>query len=226
LQASINKLNKTVATLQKASGSGGSSGGGGNQSTGGAAGGAEKRTCHHCGKKGHIKPNCPDKDKPKVEKSGQASGTANPDIKVRQAPKEGASHTKTVKGVEYKWCSTCKRWNTGDRAHLTTEHRKKADRPAEAAATTTTTTAAANLGSAEDNGGTLRLVRGMFASVGKPLKRNEVYCRVCTVVHSSDVDHASTCSHQHACCTENLQQAQNWLIVGNSKNLKDQAGQL
>lgn len=69
--------------------------------------------CHHCGVEGHIAPNCPNK----------SNGGST--FKLRQPPKDGATHTTTHDGKQYKWCGTCKRWNFGSKAHLTMEHVKK-----------------------------------------------------------------------------------------------------
>ena len=40
----------------------------------------------------------------------------------RTAPKDNELHEKMYEGKHFKWCSTCKRWFFGSRAHLTAEH--------------------------------------------------------------------------------------------------------
>jgi hypothetical protein len=89
-------------------------------------------TCYWCGEKGHTKPNCPNTDKPKkfVSARGGNARTSNAtshavqEFKTKVGPKSGESHTKTVKGTLHKWCDTCKKWNSGDKAHITSEHIK------------------------------------------------------------------------------------------------------
>ena len=129
---------------------------------------SDDRECYHCGKKGHIKPNCPDKDTPKDKlKAGQSgaapsAGTA-PTSAKRTPPKDGESHTKTMDGSSFKWCATCKKWNSGDKAHFTSDHKKgagKAPTPAAAAPEV-----AAALAVTDDHGPSLRLIGGFMASV-------------------------------------------------------------
>jgi hypothetical protein len=71
--------------------------------------------CFQCGEPGHVKTNCPNnKDDDKKN-----NGNPNP---IRTPPKDGESHTKTVKGETQKWCKRCRRWTVGARSHLTDEH--------------------------------------------------------------------------------------------------------
>jgi hypothetical protein len=88
------------------------------------------KTCFHCQKKGHISPNCPDKDKPKVESTGEKKDDKDKKSKspVRTPPKEGEPHTKTVDGTVMKWCKKCGRWTKGDKMHSTEEHKPKNER--------------------------------------------------------------------------------------------------
>ena len=136
-----------------------------------SGGSSDTRTCYHCGKAGHIKPNCPDKDKPakagggrgttgtgtvtKTE-AGKKPGSGNPKYK---APTGTEPHTKTDAGITYKWCGKCKRWIGGEKAHLTAEHvstKKPADEsPA----------AAALVAQEDDSTGSLRFISGFMGAV-------------------------------------------------------------
>ena len=42
-------------------------------------------------------------------------------------PAEGESETKVVSGKSWKYCKTCKRWQTGKGVHTTSDHKKKSD---------------------------------------------------------------------------------------------------
>jgi hypothetical protein len=113
MQAKITKLEKTIKN-------------------GGANKDADK-TCFHCRKKGHISPNCPDKDKEKVpapqgEQNKDDKSKNKPKSAVRTPPKEGEAQTKTVDGVTMKWCQKCGRWTKGDKLHSTEEHKPKGER--------------------------------------------------------------------------------------------------
>jgi hypothetical protein len=48
-----------------------------------------------------------------------------PGKKRYEAPGDNESHTKKIGADTWKWCAKCKRWNKGDSAHLTDEHRSK-----------------------------------------------------------------------------------------------------
>jgi hypothetical protein len=111
--------------------------------------------CHWCNEPGHIKPNCPNLDKPKAyvpKKSGGNTAKASSansnakagEFKVKVGPKPGEPTTTTHQGTTYKWCDTCKKWNSGGKAHLTAEHVKgkgaTTTTPASALAQTTSTT--------------------------------------------------------------------------------------
>jgi hypothetical protein len=86
--------------------------------------------CFWCGEKGHKKPDCPNLDKPMKYVAPKEKGSKSPantnqnEFKARAGPKQGEPTTKTVKGTQYKWCDTCKKWNSGDKAHHTVEHVK------------------------------------------------------------------------------------------------------
>ena len=164
---------------------------------------ADDRECYHCGKKGHIKPNCPDKNTPKDQlKSGTAApsassnGTASP---KKIAPKEGEAHTKTIDGATHKWCGTCKRWTSGTKAHLTDEHVKgfkKEEKPAVGAALAVTS---------EDNGPSLRLYSGYMASFGTPVNpKSLVYCGVCDRFVRTDECHETSLEQAGHICSAHL----------------------
>jgi hypothetical protein len=87
--------NKIQNKLQQGNGGRNRSNGGGNQT--------ETRTCHHCGKAGHIKPNCPEL-KPAGSSNGGGGSTAPttttpsslPGKKRYEAPADNESHTKKL----------------------------------------------------------------------------------------------------------------------------------
>jgi hypothetical protein len=234
MQAQIKTLQKTVSDFskpkEKTAGSGGS--------------GVDTRECYHCGKKGHIKPNCPDKDKPKVKAAGQGGGSGGEakdqsnSSGRKTPPKEGEAHTKTVDGEVSKWCGTCKRWSKGEKAHLTEEHVKgkgKAAAPKAAGAL------AAAEETGNDTGATLRLVSGYMAKIGQPLKRDShVYCTECRGCVCNDGHHDQTFAHQEAKLRSiasglqsqvqsKMEDVSGWMTIvrkkGVSGSLKDQAGQ-
>ena len=213
--------------------------------TGGKGGGKDSgqpdtRVCYHCNKKGHIKPNCPDKDKPKVAGAGSGGGgggaatpSADPSSKGagrKTAPKEGEPHTvKDAEGVEIKWCGTCKRWNSGDKAHLTAEHVKREK------AETKATGALAAAADDDQQSGSLRLIGGYLSSIGKPAKKESLmFCGDCgdTV---SKFGHKATLYHLNASLRKDALTCQcdceeGWTLVGKKiksigSPLKDQAGQ-
>ncbi len=119
MQAMISTLQQTVKSL------------GSSKQSGSGIGGTDPRMCYHCGKKGHVKPNCPDKNKPKAGSAEGSGGSTTPSSGTtapaanRVAPKEGEPHTKKDSdGAKTKWCGTCNRWWKGETAHLTEEHVK------------------------------------------------------------------------------------------------------
>lgn len=241
LVAEIQKIKKKLDDVTKTGGKTGKQSGGGNANT-------DSRTCYHCGKKGHIKPNCPDKDKPAVpgaNKAGGASGgggtsggsgtgTSSPSDKGagrKAAPKEGAPHTvKDSEGVELKWCGTCKRWNSGAKAHLTTEHVKREKAGSTAAG-------ALAVATDDDNGGgSLRLIGGYLASIGKPAKKDSLfYCEdcggtVCKMGHKATLYHM-TASMRKDALTWQCKCEEAWTLVekkakhlSKKSALKDQPG--
>ena len=83
-------------------------------------------TCHNCNQKGHIKPNCPQLKGGNGGKSSKGGGNNNGGQQQGKwtAPKDGESHTKTIDGKTYYYCSKCNkgkgRWT---KHHLTEAHR-------------------------------------------------------------------------------------------------------
>ncbi len=92
-------------------------------------------TCWGCGETGHIKSNCPNKDKwedKDKEKSSQTPKFSGAKPWMFKAPAEGESEVKMVEGVEYKFCKHCKlgkqkkpMWDTGSKAHISSKCRTK-----------------------------------------------------------------------------------------------------
>jgi hypothetical protein len=146
MQSTITRLEKQVKEVKEGKSNSSKSNGKTNK----------ELTCYWCGEKGHAKPSCPNLDKPKKYKGeeGKAktnnsnsnantnqsstASTSGTSTKKWKAPATGESHTKTEEGSVYKWCGTCKKWNKGDKAHLTDEHVKKSS-----------TTAVANMAQAD-----------------------------------------------------------------------------
>jgi hypothetical protein len=109
--------------------------------------------CHDCGEKGHTRPNCPHRTN-----ANQASANG---FNKKSGPSAGEPMTKTHQGTAYKWCDTCKKWNSGAKAHLTSEHIK-----GKGAATTTTTTPNAALAeAAPSSSATLAFVSGYMGAI-------------------------------------------------------------
>ena len=227
-------LKATVKRLEQKLGD---SKGGANKS---GKGGTDDRSCYHCGEKGHIKPNCPKKDQPKVagagadkSKSGTGDAADKKDgVNRKTAPKEGEAHTKTVSGVAWKWCGTCKRWNTGEKAHSTDEHVK--GKKAEGAPAANN--AAAGALASNDTGPSLRLVSGYMAQMGKPVNPSTLqYCADCDFFYKAEGDHNKTFDHARSTCADPLrgfqckcQEAGEWIVHAPRKARelsKERAGQ-
>ena len=125
-----------------------------------ASSGTAKNTelvCYWCGEPGHAKPNCPNLEQPKKYTGGKGEtkgrstnnnqGASNSNAKA--APQDGDSHTKSINGSAHKWCATCKKWNTGAKAHLTADHVKRT--PAASTTAAVATTAVANVAQVNPN---------------------------------------------------------------------------
>lgn len=160
-------------------------------------GSADARECYHCGEH---------KDKPKVVKAGAnaqpaANANAATDPGRKTAPKDGEPHTKKVDGVDCKvWCDTCKRWNKGEKAHLTAEHVKEKGKM-------TAPKAAGALAADDDNdaGATLRFVSGIMAKRSMPSKRDvHDYCGDYMIVVPKGERHSETPLHLASKCRKDL----------------------
>lgn len=214
--------NKIVNKLQQSSMRGrGNGGNGGNNGNGGGTQ-SETRSCHHCGKVGHIKPNCPElKKAPSSDSGGSKTQSATtstlPGKKRYEAPGDNEPHTKKLGADTWKWCGKCKRWNKGDSAHLTDEHRAK-----ETSATASTTSS--RLAVAHGGGILRQSTMGFLARAGRCVNTNDLtWCSSCDRwVHSLE-NHSSTFEHCHGCGIRLLQQTTRKL--SETIQSKDQAGQ-
>ena len=110
--------------------------------------------CHHCGKEGHIRPDCPDRTN---DTSGRGRGRGgggggrgrgrggegkwkNSEKGSRvtwktTVPAPSAPQSKKVDGKEYHWCATCVRWTL---SHGTAAHVDRVASAANVAESTTT----------------------------------------------------------------------------------------
>jgi hypothetical protein len=65
--------------------------------------------CYNCGKLGHIKSNCPDKDK-KTTPTPSSSGKSSGKRLWRETPPDlGSPHSITKNGKTWNWCPKCRR---------------------------------------------------------------------------------------------------------------------
>ena len=103
---------------------------------GGSYGSNKTKGCYECGSLEHMKADCPrlknkngggrnSKGNGRTDAGHRSRRHTNTQDPLRTPPKEDESHTKTIEGSEHKWCGVCKRWNTGSKAHLTSEHRRR-----------------------------------------------------------------------------------------------------
>ena len=140
----INLLRQQLKALQqkmqddrsggRGGGQGGGHGGRGGRGRGGARRDHSNLTCHRCGKKGHIAPNC---DQPpsgggqqRSPPNGGGNNGGSGDDWKNKAPAEGEPCTKVVDGTTFKWCTKCRQpcWRAGRNAHTADEHRDSANR--------------------------------------------------------------------------------------------------
>jgi hypothetical protein len=112
-------------------------------------------TCHECGEKGHTRPNCPHRATP----NPQTGNGFNKKI----GPSAGEPAVKTHQGTTFKWCDTCKKWNSGTKAHLTSEHIKGKGATAPVTAPVTTTAALAE--TAPSASATLAFISGYMGMI-------------------------------------------------------------
>jgi hypothetical protein len=199
--------NKIMHKLQQGNG-------GRNRNTGGGGNQSETRTCHHCGKVGHIKPNCPElkpaaKANSNTDHSNQQTTATStlPGKKRYEAPAYNESHTNKIGQDSWKWCAKCKRWNKGNSAHLTDEHRAK--NANSGGATIPKTTVEGGLAATRTGGGILRQsMSGWLAKTHQP-------------VHKDDVSWCSTCN----CWVQSIESHSHGIAERAPQQLKDQAGQ-
>jgi hypothetical protein len=109
-----------------------------------------------------------------------AAATSGPaGFSHKTAPKEGESHTKNAEGEAWKWCGTCKRWNKGEKAHLTDDHVKGKGKPAEVKAETVNAVAAAL--ATNDTGLSLRMISGYMAGPSSHWNLPIATCAITTI---------------------------------------------
>jgi hypothetical protein len=86
----------------------------------------EQRTCWNCNQPGHIASACPTRTRNGGPGRGNVRGGRGGRGPVwrRVAPGNGEPLTKQEGDLTYKWCATCKIWQTGTKMHSTEEHRR------------------------------------------------------------------------------------------------------
>jgi hypothetical protein len=224
LQGRITKLETSLKQRGAGNGNGNENGRGNGQQ--------ETRTCHHCHQVGHIKPNCPQLKQassqqhggPKQEESnnkGKPTPTPGtlPGKKRYEAPGPNDPHTKQLSQDTWKWCATCKRWNKGDSAHLTDEHKSKN----KARAPTPPKTTVSRFATVDTN--LIQSSSGFLSKMSKEIKDDEIqWCAAChRWVHKSE-NHQRTFEHNHNCGISIIQSGATNLQ--NALSGKDQAGRL
>jgi hypothetical protein len=217
IQAMFSKMEQKFDSKLKQSTSFGNRG---QQQGGGSS--QDTRTCHHCGQVGHIKPNCPqlkgstqsDTKSTSSGNNGDKKGTPTapsslPGKKRYEAPGDNDSHTKKLGNDTWKWCGKCKRWNRGDSAHLTDEHKsKQRERPPTppktagrlAVVTETQTVPAGGLAAVTGSheAPLTQTTFGYLAKHGRTIHRDDIHwCVSCNRwVHKIE-DHCHSIEHNH-----------------------------
>jgi hypothetical protein len=174
---------------------------GGSQNTGSQN---ETRTCHQCGQVGHIRlKNGGGSNKSNANNASNSTGNGkhkNPNPvpsslpgKMRyEAPGANEMHTKTIGSDTWKWCNKCKRWNKGNAAHLTDEHKSKNQERSSASPKTTV----GRLASSGREGILKQSTMGFMAKAGRSVNKDEIsWCASChRWVHSLE-DHRHSIEH-------------------------------
>lgn len=192
LKAAVTSLKAEIKNLKQR----GNQGGRGGRSGGDGDNPHAHLTCHRCKQKGHISRNCPQKQSNGGKKSDTPPATPDPKLDQstddtpwhRKAPATEADEIKTVDGVEWKGCKTCKRYFTGERAHTTKEHVKNYKQKQKEAG--------GNLAETPDVGGgiSLRQLGGFFAEAGCSRRVADYkYCNTCNEFYNGH--DATACTH-------------------------------
>ena len=106
----------------------------GSKSTSGTTDYSQDKVCRYCKSADHKVDTCPKLAAKNNKSSGSTtSQSSSKDSKTKHwtkvAPATGKPEVQNIssEGVyaEWKWCSTCKRWRSGNKAHTTSEHVKR-----------------------------------------------------------------------------------------------------
>jgi hypothetical protein len=231
IQAMFSKMEQKFESKPKQSSNYGTRGGqpGGSQT--------ETRTCHHCGQVvGHIKPNCPQL-KGSMQQSDNKLSNGNGDKKGQppvpstlpgkkryEPPADNESHTKNIGSDTWKWCGKCKRWNRGDSAHLTDEHKSK-NRERLPMPPKSTVVCFGAVSDDDNRAPLMQSTLGFMAKVGRTTHRDDIeWCPTCNrCVHALE-SHCTPADHNHGRGILLLQRGLNTLSTCMVPS-KDQAGQ-
>ena len=87
--------------------------------------------CWKCGKKDHLKKDCPEGKGNQGNSGGQGNGNGSQNGSGKWAkPKDGEPHEKMVNGVKKHWCEKCGNGGRWNNTHKTAQHVSKAERDA------------------------------------------------------------------------------------------------